>query len=123
MHELGAVPSTLHQKIKFILDGVTIDASPLKIQRLAQPIINIEHDENDEDLWGFTIAMLEEEDKAPFDFDPHSNLSINALLRNQGYFPGMNLGAKNTRSLPFLNIVERITLTVWDIPQPMKMRK
>ena len=82
MHELRVVPSTLHQKIKFLLDGalVTIDASPLKIQRPAQPIINMEHDENDEDLWGFTIAMLEEEDKAPFDFDPHSNMSINALL-------------------------------------------
>ena len=60
LHELGDVPSTLHQKIKFILDGalVTIDASPFKIQRPAQPIINNEHDENDEDLWGFTVATL-----------------------------------------------------------------
>ena len=52
LHELGVVPSTLHQKIKFLLDGalVTINASLLKIQRHTQPIINIKHDEDDEDL-------------------------------------------------------------------------
>ena len=68
LHKLGAFPSTLHQKTKFLLDGalIIINASPLKIQHHAQPIINIEHNENDEDLWGFTVAMLEEEDKAPF---------------------------------------------------------
>ena len=109
LHGPGFVPSTLHQKIKFLLDGalITINASPLKIQHHVQPIINIEHDENDEDLWGFTVAMLEEEDKAPFDFDPHSNLSINALLRNQGYFPGMALGVRSTSSFPSLDLVDK----------------
>ena len=81
LHELGVVPSTLHQKVKFILEGepITIDASPMRIEAIEQAIIHVEHDENDEDLWSFTVAVLEE-DRVPFDFHPHSNLVVNALL-------------------------------------------
>ena len=93
LHELGAVPSTLHQKIKLPLGDtvVTIDASPMKMQVSDQPIINIDHDDNDEELWGFSVSTIEAGDVSPFEFDPYSNLVVNAVLRKQGYFPGLSL--------------------------------
>ena len=103
LHKLGAVPSSYHQKIKLMLQDnpVTIDASSMKIQLIEKPIINVEHDEDDEDLWGFTVSMIEE-DKIPFDFNPHSNLMVNAILRKQGYFPGLSLGLNKTKASPFI---------------------
>ena len=99
LHELKAIPSSLHQKVKAIVGGVpiTIDASPMRIQVIDTPIVHVEHDEEDEDLWGFSlddVLVIEEEEKCHLDFDPYSNTSINAILKKQGHFPGMTLGLK-----------------------------
>jgi hypothetical protein len=101
LHELGVIPSTLHQKLKFLVGNiqVTINACPMKMQINDKPVIHVEHDEQDEDLWGFNVSMIAEEDKVPFDFNPYSNLVINALLRAQGHFPGMTLGLHKARAL------------------------
>lgn len=44
-----------HQKVKMVVEGVpiTLDASPMKIQVIDKALVHIEHDETDEDLWGF----------------------------------------------------------------------
>ena len=99
LHELKAIPSSLHQKVKAIVGGIpiTIDASPMRIQVIDTPIVHVEHDEEDEDLWGFSlddVLAIEEEEKCHLDFDPYSNTSINAILKKQGHFPGMTLGLK-----------------------------
>ena len=52
LHDLKVVPSSLHQQVKAIVGGIpfTIDASPMRIKSIENPIINVEHDEDDEDL-------------------------------------------------------------------------
>lgn len=72
---------------------VITNASPMRIEAVEKPIINIHHDENDEDIWCFTVSPIEEDDKVPFDFDPNSNLTINAMLWEKGHFLGLTLGA------------------------------
>src|SRR6187397_2493467 len=99
LYELKAIPSSLHQKVKAIVGGVqiTIDASPMRIQVIDTSIVHVEHDEEDEDLWGFSlddVPVIEEEEKCHLDFDPYSNTNINAILKKQGHFPGMTLRLK-----------------------------
>ena len=46
-----------------------------------EPVLKIEHDSNDEKVYNFeTIAALEK-DRAPFDFDPYSNLNVTAISK------------------------------------------
>ena len=97
LHDLKAIPSSLHQKVKAIVGGVpiTIDASPMKIQVVDKSLIHVDHDEQDEDLWGFQIeevTLIDIEEQTLLDFDPYSNILVNALMKKQGHFPGMTLG-------------------------------
>lgn len=55
LHDLKAIPSSLHQKVKAIVAGVptVIDASHMKINVVDTSLNNVGHDEQDEELWGF----------------------------------------------------------------------
>ena len=48
--------------------------------------IGIEHNCNDEEIYNFETMSILENDKAPFDFDPYSNLNMNAILKKWCYF-------------------------------------
>jgi len=41
-------------------------------------VLEIEHNHNDEELNNFEIVVVVEENKTHFDFDPYSNLNVNA---------------------------------------------
>ena len=80
-HILGRVPSTVHQKVKFLLDGevITIDASMNKIlstvkddqkQVIAPP--------------GFQVAMI----SARIERDPR----VSSMIKKMNYRPGQGLG-------------------------------
>lgn len=65
--------SSLHQKVKMVVEGVpiTLSAPPAKTEINDKDLIHIEHDDQDEDLWGFMaeeVGGMIEEDKAPLDF-------------------------------------------------------
>lgn len=66
--------STLDQKIKMSVTGlpITLEASPMSIH---VNLINVEHDENDEDLWGFQpeTNMIE--------LQPPNNYFTNPVIR------------------------------------------
>ena len=98
LHDLKAIPSSLHQQVKAIVRGVpvTIDASPMRIKTVENPLINVEHDENDEDLWGFNeeVSLIKEDKRTPLCHDPYSNMIVNAIMKKQGHFPRMTLGKK-----------------------------
>lgn len=101
LHELGAVASTYHQKVKFLLHGtpVVIDASPMKIQAIDKSTLQVQHDNEEEELWGFSASMIEE---SSYD----ANLTIHTILRKQGYFPGMPLGSN-----------KKYPILLFDLPQ------
>lgn len=95
LHENRAVPSTLHQKVKLPINDeiVTIEAEQLRASITHKgPVLEITHDRNDEEFYGFEVVAALEEDKSPFDFDPYSSDIIHRILKRQGYLPGLPLG-------------------------------
>ena len=45
-------------------------------------LLEIDHNYNDKELYNFETMAVLEKDKAPFEFDPYSNLNVNVVLRN-----------------------------------------
>ena len=56
IHEAGAIPSSLHQKLKFIHEGhiITIQ-SDIDVVTSSEPVLHISHNEDDLYLTGFTF--------------------------------------------------------------------
>ena len=101
IHEAGAIPSSLHQKVKFIHEGhiITIQ-SDRDIITSSEPVLHINHSENDLHLTGFTfdevqVVSLENgsRDKVPMSFYQHSSTLVLSMMRGMSYLPGMGLGA------------------------------
>ena len=66
IHRAGAIPSSLHQKVKFIHDGQVITVQSTRdMLASSEPVFQISHSEDDLFLTGFTfdeIQTLEIED-------------------------------------------------------------
>eukprot|EP00261_Vitis_vinifera_P030644 XP_019071887.1 PREDICTED: uncharacterized protein LOC109121615 [Vitis vinifera] len=102
IHEAGAIPSSLHQKVKFIHEGriITIQ-SDRDIITSSEPVLHISHSEDDLHLTGFTfdevqVVSLEDgnRDTVPMSFDQHSNTLVLSMMRGMSYLPGMGLGRR-----------------------------
>ncbi|RVW61664.1 hypothetical protein CK203_065913 [Vitis vinifera] len=84
IHVAGAIPSSLHQKVKFIHDGQVITVQSTRdMLASSEPVLQISHSEDDLFLTGFTfdeIQTLEIEDFhrdfVAMSFDQHSSTVI-----------------------------------------------
>ena len=102
IHVAGAIPSSLHQKVKFIHDGqVIIVRSTRDIFAASEPVLQISHSEDDLLLTGFTfdeIQTLEIEDFGrdfvAMSFDQHSSTVVLDMMRGMTFLPGMGLGRR-----------------------------
>ena len=69
IHEVGVVPSSLHQKVKFIHEGHIITIQYDKdVVTSSEPVLQISHSENDLHLTGFAfdevqVFSLEDDNK------------------------------------------------------------
>ncbi|RVW35680.1 Retrovirus-related Pol polyprotein from transposon 297 [Vitis vinifera] len=95
IHEAGAIPSSLHQKVKFIHEGriITIQ-SDRDIITSSEPVLHISHSEDDLHLTGFTfdevqVVSLEDgsRDMVPMSFDQHSSTLVLSMMRGMSYLP------------------------------------
>ena len=76
-HEAGAIPSSLHQKVKFIHERHIIMIQPDKdVVTSSQPVLQISHSEDDLHLIGFAfdgvrVVSLEDDNRemVPLSFD------------------------------------------------------
>ena len=102
IHEAGAIPSSLHQKVKFIHEGriITIQ-SDRDIITSSGPVLHISHSEDDLHLTGFTfdevqVVSLEDgsRDMVPMSFDQHNSTLVFSMMRGMSYLPGMGLGRR-----------------------------
>ena len=102
IHEAGAIPSSLHQKVKFIHEGriITIQ-SDTDIITSSEPVLQISHSENDLHLTGFVfdevqVVSLEDDrsDMVPMSFDQHSSTLVLSMMRGMSYMPGLGLGRR-----------------------------
>ena len=102
IHEAGAIPSSLHQKVKFIHEGriITIQ-SDTDVITSSEPVLQISHSKNDLHLTGFTfdevqVVSLEDDrrDMVPMSFDQHSSTLVLSMMRGMSYIPGLGLGRR-----------------------------
>ena len=102
IHEAGAIPSSLHQKVKFIHKGriITIQ-SDKDIVTSSEPMLQISHSEDDLHLTGFVfdevqVVSLEDDDRemVPMSFDQHNNTLVLSIKKGMSYMLGLGLGCR-----------------------------
>ena len=100
IHEAGAIPSSLYQKVKFIQKGriITIQ-SDKDIVASSEPVLQISHSEDDLHLTGFVfdevqVVSLEDDNKdmVPMSFDQHNNTLVLNMMKGMSYMPSLGLG-------------------------------
>ncbi|XP_077239680.1 uncharacterized protein LOC143880570 [Tasmannia lanceolata] len=97
LHKVGVIPSTLHQKLKFVHNGrvVTVKGDPdLEIGQISQELVVGK--EADVSLTGFSlevsvISMKEAMGEEVF-FLTSTNSNVVRMICKQGYIPGAGLG-------------------------------
>ena len=102
IHEAGAIPSSLHQKVKFIHEGriITIQ-SDKDVVTSFEPVLQISHSEEDLHLTGFVfyevqVVNLEDDnrDMVPMSFDQHNSTLVFIMMKGMSYMPGLGLGRR-----------------------------
>ncbi|XP_059596905.1 uncharacterized protein LOC100853045 [Vitis vinifera] len=102
IHRAGAIPSSLHQKVKFIHEGqVVVVQSAWDMFISAEPVLQISHSDDDLLLTWFTfdeVQTLELEDFCrdfvAMSFDHHGSVVVLDMMRDMSYLPGMGLGRR-----------------------------
>ena len=114
IHEAGAIPSSLHQKVKFIHEGriITIQ-SDRDVITSSEPVLQISHSEDDLHLIGFTfdevqVVILEDDrrDMVPMSFDQYSSTLVLSMMRGMPYMPGLGLGRRQQGPCEFTITVD-----------------
>ena len=100
IHVAGAIPSSLHQKLKFIHEGriITIQFDKDVITS-SEPVLHINHSEDNLHLTGFTfdevqVVSLEDDsrDLVPMSFNQHIITLVLSMMRGMSYMPSLGLG-------------------------------
>ena len=103
IHEAGAIPSSLHQKVKFIHEEriITIQFDKDVVTSF-EPVLQISHNGDDLHLTEFVfdevqVVSLEDDnrDMVHMSFDQHSS------TRGMSYMPGLGLGRRQQGSREF----------------------
>ncbi|RVW91717.1 Retrovirus-related Pol polyprotein from transposon 17.6 [Vitis vinifera] len=94
IHQAGAIPSSLHQKVKFIHDGqvITVQSTRDMISS-SEPVLQISHSDDDFFLTGFT-------------FDEYLVLD---MMRGMSFLPGFGLGRRQHGSSEFVTSIDHET--------------
>ena len=99
IHRVGAIPSSLYQKVKFIHDGQVIKIWYTKdIFVVSEPVLQISHSEDDLFLARFTFDEIQTlkikdfcRDFVAMSFDQHNNIVILDMMRGMTFLPSMGL--------------------------------
>ncbi|KAJ9693907.1 hypothetical protein PVL29_009735 [Vitis rotundifolia] len=117
IHRAGVIPSSLHQKVKFIHDGQVITVQSTRdMLASSEPVLQISHSEDDLFLTGFTfdeIQTLEIEDFCrnfvAMSFDQHSSTVVLDMMRGMTFLPGMGLGRRQQGPSEFIAAIDHDT--------------
>ena len=109
IHEAGAIPSSLHQKVKFIHEGCIITIQSDKdVVTSFELVLQISHNEDDLHLTGFVfdevqVISLEDDnrDMVPMSFDHHNSTLVLSMMKGMSYMPGLGLGCHQQGSREF----------------------
>ena len=100
IHEAGAIPSSLYQKLKFIHEGCIITIqSDRDVVTYSEPVLYISHSEDELHLTEFTfdevqVVRLEDDsrDLVSMSFDQHNSTLVLSMMRDMSYMLGLGLG-------------------------------
>ena len=100
IHEAGAIPSSLHQKVKLMHEGRIITIHSTKdVVTSFEPMLQISHNEDDLHFNGFVfyevqVVSLDDDnrDMVPMSFDQHSSTLVLSMMKGMSYMPGLGLG-------------------------------
>ncbi|XP_077215660.1 uncharacterized protein LOC143850288 [Tasmannia lanceolata] len=119
LHKYGVVPSSLHQKLKFIKGNSVITVRgdlDLEVGQISQELIIPATLEKNEDvsLTGFSLEVtaisVEEAMNEPLTFLTSSNHAVVRMMRKQGYVPGAGLGRHHQGVVEWPNMGKAIGL-------------
>ena len=104
IHRARAIPSSLHQKVKFIHDGQVVTAQSVGDMFISsEPVLQISHNNDDLFLTGFTfnkVQTLEIEDFyrdfVVMSFDQHGSMVVLDMMRSMSYLPNLGLVGAST---------------------------
>ena len=114
IHEVGAIPSSLHQKVNFIHKGCIITIQSDKdVVTSFEPVLQIGHNEDDLHLTGFVfyevqVVSLEDDnrDMVPMYFNQHRSTLVLSMMRGLSYMPGLGLGRRQQGPCEFTITVD-----------------
>ena len=100
IHSAGAIPSSLHLKVKFIHDGQLITISSTGGAHLtSEPVLEISHWGDDLLITGFAFDEIQTvepgdfvRDSVPMSFDQHNCMVVLDMMRRMSYMHGLGLG-------------------------------
>ena len=87
IHEAGVIPSSLHQKVKFIHEGriITIQFDKDVVTSF-EPVLQISHSEDDLHLTGFVFDKVQ-----VVSLDDDNRTLVLSMMRGMSYMPGLGL--------------------------------
>ena len=100
IHKASAIPSSLHQNVKFIHEGriITIQ-SDWDVVTSSEPVLQISHSEDDLHLIWFTFDEVQvfslkddNRDMVSMSFDQYSSTLVLNMMRGMSYLPSLGLG-------------------------------
>ena len=114
IHTAGAIPSSLHQKVKFIHEGRVITVQSIgEAYPSAEPVLEISHSDVDLLLTGFSfdaVQIVEVEDfckdLVAMSFDSHSNTTVLDIMRCMSFLPGLGLGRRQHGLREFTSVMD-----------------
>ncbi|RVW88107.1 hypothetical protein CK203_042911 [Vitis vinifera] len=115
IHRAEAIPSSLHQNVKFIHDGWVIVVQFVGDMLIsAEPVLEISHADDDIFLTRFTfdeVQTLKMEDFCRdfvvMSFDQHSSTVVLDIMRSMSYLPDMGLGRRQHGPSEFMAFLDR----------------
>ena len=117
IHRVEVIPSSLHQKVKFIHDRKVIMVQSLRnMFASSELVLQISHSEDDLFLTGFTfdeVQTLEVEDFCrdfvAMSFDQYSSMVVLDMMRGMSFMPGMGLRQRQHEPMEFVATVNHDT--------------
>ena len=115
IHSAGAIPSSLHLKVKFIHDGqVIIISSTGGAHLTSELVLEISHGGDDLLMTRFAfdeVQIVEPgdfiRDSVPMSFDQHSSTVVLDMMRSIKYMPGFGLGRRQHDRSKFIIVLDQ----------------
>ena len=114
IHSAGAIPSSLHLKVKFIHDGQVITISSTGGAHLtSKPVLEISHGGDDLLMTGFAFDEMQTmepgdfvRDSVPMSFDQHRSTVVLDMMESMSYMPGLGLGCRQHGRSEFITVLD-----------------